>query len=257
MNKLLQRSVLIVICTSIPDCVWPKDKDGQSEIVICEKRYKAVSVGDEKELGRYYVKAVTRGKNNEIEIVEQMTMDYRDKKAGYSSTVVYGCEPQLFPLIATVETTIDGKTCMKGQVRFSKTTLSISGVGFFNKKTGAAIEPPFKFEQKDIPIPKGFMLFQSAFQVLGPKCLQTKGELKDIVFVEFPDDLGAPELINMKEGYRMVREQADDTGSYQMRILDGRSDAPVVAIQFDKKDRVTSMWCFGKMKLVEVDRNKP
>jgi len=86
--------------------------------------------------------------------------------------------------------------------------------------------------------------------------LPKAGELENVVFVEFPDDLGAPELINFKEGYRLVRGQPDEKGEYDMKIYSPHSDKSISHIRFNKDDQVVSMAWFGKMKLVEIEEKK-
>jgi hypothetical protein len=100
------------------------------------------------------------------------------------------------------------------------------------------------------------MIFQSALAAVGPKILSMEGELKNIVFVEFPDDIGAPELVTIKEGYRLVRKKPDGKGEYAMKIFARDSERCVSHIRFDKKDRIISAQLFGKVTLEEIKDEK-
>ena len=82
--------------------------------------------------------------------------------------------------------------------------------------------------------------------------LPKEGELKDVVFVEFPDDIGAPELITFKKGYRLVREKLDKDGEYNLKIYSPHSEDSISHIRYNKNDQIVSIVSFGKMKLREV-----
>jgi hypothetical protein len=225
--------------------------------IICKKEYKIVAPNGEKEMGTYGILAVQKkGAEKNINITETVSMDYRGKKVEYKSTVTYNSKSPISPENATAETKVDGKVCMKGTVTFSEKTISLECTGFLNKRTGKVIDPPKRFEKKDEPRPKGVLIFQSALAAIGPRLLPKEGELKNVVFVEFPDDIGAPELINFKEGYRLVREKPDDKGDYRIRISSPHSDESRLQVRYNKNDQIVSIASFGKMKLKEVKEKK-
>jgi hypothetical protein len=233
---------------------FAQDKsEPQPDTLVCNKRYKVVSAEGDHEIGTYEIKAVSRGRDRKMEIAESLSLDYRGKKAEYKSTVIYGNTSPPVPENGAVETKVDGKTCMKGTVTFSEKTLSFECSGLLDKRTGEAIDPPKKFEKKDLPKPEGALIFQSALAVIGPRLLTKEGTLQKVVFVEFPDDLGAPELINFKKGYRLVRGKQDAQGEYHLEIYSALSEDSISKIRFDKNDQIVSISSFGnKMKLVEI-----
>lgn len=221
---------------------------------IWDKNYLAVSVDDDKQVGTYDHKVVTRNNGKEIEIVESFTLDYRGMKASMSSTVTYKTEPKLVAVGGTTETKIDGKTCMTGSVTLHGKTIDIQGKGFLNKRTKAAIVPPKVFGRKDWALPKGVVIFQSALPVVGPRLLPKEGELKDVVLAEFPDDIGAPELITLKEGTRLVRGAADAQGEYDLELFSKEDvERSFAKYRMNKDDQVISAVLFWKLKLVEIE----
>ena len=225
------------------------------ETELCNKKCRIVSPDGEIRLGTYIIKAVSKNEEQKIEIIESLSMDYGGKKVEYTSTVVYRSGTLVTPESGMAETKMNGKTCMQGSVTFSENTYEYEGKGFLNKKTGEAIDPPRKFEEKDQPLPEGMLIFQSALPAISPRILPKEGELKNIVFVEFPDDLGAPELICFKEGHRLVREKPNANGEYYMNIYGPDSEDCISNIRFNKEDQIVSMKPFGKIK-IEVEENK-
>ena len=222
--------------------------------IICEKEYKLVVPNDDKEIGTYSICAV-QGKEPEkhINITETVSMNYRGKKVEYKSSVIYKSDSPVSPESATVTTKVDGKVCMKGTVTFSEKSISFECTGFLNKRTGEPINPPVHFEKKNEPRPKGVLVFQSALTAIGPRLLTKEGELQDVVFIEFPDDIGAPELINLKEGFRLVREKPDGKGEYNMKIYSPHYHKSISHIRYNNRDQIVSITSFGKLKLREVD----
>ncbi|MDC3335384.1 hypothetical protein OAV71_02650 [Opitutales bacterium] len=251
-NITLALSVIFVGCN-----LFAAENGDKSNKIICNKKYKIVAPNGDKDMGTYGILAVQKKwPEKNINITETMSMDYRGKKAEYKSSVIYNSNPPISPESATAETKVDGKVCMKGTVTFSEKTVSFNCTGFLNKRTGEAIDPPKKFEKKDQPKPQGVLIFQSALPTIGPRLLSKEGELKDVVFVEFPDDIGAPELINFKEGYRLVREEPDDKGEYNLKIYSPHSEDSISHIRYNKNDQIVSIASFGKMKLREVEEKK-
>ena len=224
--------------------------------VICDKEFKMVRPigGEDQDVGTYRIRGIERNDGRQIEIVEEMAMDYRGRTAGYTSTVIYKTAPALTPVKGGTETTLNGKPCMKGGVVFEGKTFSRSCVGLLNKRTMEKIAPPKKYEKRDVPRPEGVLVFQSALPVIGPKLIAKTGELKNIVFVEFPDDLDAPELINLKKGHRVVRDAPDAEGRYSIKIVRAGSDKPISEARFNKADKLLSLAQIGKFRLVEAEK---
>ncbi len=225
--------------------------------VICKKEYKLVSSDVDKEIGTYGIWAIQKNEpEKKIHITETMSMDYSGKKAEYTSSVIYSGNPPLTPESGRAETKIDGKVCMTGMVTFSEKTVTIECTGFLNKRTGDAIDPPKRFEKNDQPKPQGVLIFQSALPAIGPRLLPKEGELKNVIFIEFPDDIGAPELITFKEGYRLVRDKPDEKGEYDLKIFSPHSEDSISHVRYDKNDQLISIASYGKMKLREVGTEK-
>lgn len=253
MNKSLFRLCAVLLGVCLVHTGFAEEGDTtQADKTICNKNFQVMSMDRDKKLGTYSIKAVMKESETKIEIVESWSLDYRGKQVDIKSTVVYENTSPFAPKKGTVETKIDGKTCMKGTVTFSEETVDFECKGFLDKRTGKALDPPKSFAKKNQPVAEGVLIFQSALLVIGPRILPKEGELKNVVFVEFPDDLGAPELINFKEGYRLVRGQPDEKGEYDMRLHGPHSD---FHIRFSKDDRAISA-LYGKMKLVEVEEKK-
>ena len=250
MSRALVASCVLVLGVGVLASCGAEQEEARSDgTVICDKRDAVIAADGETEMGTYGIRCILREKDQKYEIVESMAMGYRGKAAESTSTLVYGSTAPLTPEHGSAETKIDGRTCMQGTVTVSETTVSYEGIGNLDKKTGEAFAVPRKFGQKEELRPKGFMLFQSAFPAIGPRILPKEGELTDVVSVEFPDDLGAPELINFKTGYRLVRSKADKNGEYELAL----HDRSVRRVRFDKDDQIISIGFSKGMTLREVE----
>ena len=255
MHPFLCAMVAFAVAVGLPSSGAVEQATKPKEDIICDKQYKIVAPDDvKKDLGRYHIKATRVADRKQIRILEELTMDHKGKKIGYKSTVTYNMGPLPAPQEGKAETTVDGQVCMRGVVQFRDTTLSLSCLGLLNGKSGEKIDPPRQYEKKDIKKPKGVLVFQSALPAIGPLLIPDKGELKNVVFVEFPDDINAPELINLKKGYRLVRGEPDALGVYGIKIFAPHSEMPACEALFDKHGKLTTIPSFGKMSLVEVKR---
>lgn len=245
----------LVMVGSLTLATAAKDED-KDDTEICDKRFKVFTRDGETELGTYRIQASTKTAAKEIEIVEAVSMVYRGKKLSLESTVTYDtAATAISPTTGTAETTLDGKVCMKGSVALSnmKRTYSFEAKGFLDKRSGEKIDPPSKFAKDGQPLPEGAIIFQSALIAIGPKFLPQAGELKNVVWVEFPDDIGASELINFKEEHRMVRTKADAGGEFELKLYEDETDEQVVAaVRYSKGGKIVSISSYGKLKLVEV-----
>lgn len=232
------------------------DDKPPAETTICDTEFKIVSPEGANELGTYHIQAVTRESARTIEIAESMSLNYHGKEVEMKSIVTYEDTSPVSATAGTAETRIDGKLCLQGTVTFSAQTVDIACTGFLNRWMGAAVDPPQEFDRQDQPVPDRVLVFQSAIPTIGPRLLPMEGELKEIVFVEFPDDLGAPELVTFKEGYRLVREQPDENGEYSIKMYGTRSDDSIFHARFSKADQLVSMVTFGNLRFADGGMNK-
>lgn len=240
MKKLFVLAVALSVCLSAIVLVCAQEKK-EEEKTICDQKFNLMSGADE--VGKLQLKATTKG--DELTIVKSMTMTMQGKNLEYTSTVKYKTKPSLAPVEAHAVTKIDGKETMDGTVKFSEKKCDISMVGKHDKQ-GNPIDPPKKVEIKDVVIPEGTIVF--SLGIVGPMILDKPGEKGDIVHAEFPDDFKVPELINLKENYKITREEAKEGGSFTMRLIWVCTDEPeitVESVEFDKDGKIKSME-FGK-----------
>ncbi len=250
----MSRSVYYQLVMLLLVCLVQPGVAAEGEATIVNKRFKLMSPDGANEIGQYVISAIAKDADKTIEIRESLSMSRRGKVAGYRSTVVYSSAAGLVPLKGSVVTHIGGLDCMKGTVTISKGAVDHECTGFLNERTLEPIDPPKHFVTKAKPLAKGMVVFQSALPAIGPRLLTKPGELNNIVFAEFPDDVGAPELINFKEGYRLVREEAEVNGEYVIKVFSPhpRFEEAISQYRFDKKDQMMTTLLFGKAKAVEV-----
>lgn len=251
MRKSIIVTFSVLISVSFVQTVVANDKKSKKDNVICAEKFEILSKKGEGKVGAYSINAVTSKDKKQIEISETMTLSLRGKTIVFKSTVIYTDKDGLIPLEGSVETTLDNKICMTGTVKFSPAgrTVDYECTGHLNERTGQAINPPKKYTKKDIPVALGTLVFQSAMPSIGPRILPAEGELEDVVFVEFPDDVGAPELINFKTGNRLARGKADKNGQYDIQLFGPHSKDSIAIYRFGKNNQVVSMELYGKFRM--------
>lgn len=196
--------------------------------VIFEQEFEIHSPkGDVPPGGKYYLKATSH--DDLIEIEESLSMMDYGKEIGFRTKVFYHTKPSVHPVSAGAETFMNGKKFMQADVAFREGQIQIA----------AKVTPP---EGKGSPhegekiedLPAGTILFQSAIAVVGPLLLEQPGELKHVVFAEFPDDLDNP--INFKEDYKLVREAPGGDGTYSLKLYRS-SGSLVVTVHYDENGK--------------------
>lgn len=230
-----------------------EERPAGNEKPLFDKKYKLTAPDGEQDLGTYELKTVARPSDKRIDITESASIHVRGSRLEFQSVVTYGTAGSPVPEKGTTETKIDGKICMQGTVAFTEKTFHLECIGLMEKRTLEAIDPPRKFEKQDLPKPPGVLLFLSALAVIGPRLLAKEGTLENVHLVEFPDDIGAPELINLEEGHRIVRGKPDAQGAYDMELFSPYAEDSILKVRFDAKDRVVQIPTFAnKWKLVEI-----
>jgi hypothetical protein len=254
-ERIVHKSIIavfsVLISVSFVPSLAADDKKPEKDSVICDKKFDMISKKDGSKVGDYSIKAVVSKDKKRIEISETMIMKYRGKTVGLKSTVVCANKDGFTPIEGSVKTTLDKKTCMTGTVKFSPMgkTIDYACIGHLNKRTGIAFNPPKNYVKTAVPVALGTLVFQSAIPSIGPRILPAEGEMEDIVFFEFPDDIGAPELITVKTGYRLTRGAADKNGQYDIQLFGKNSKKSIASYRFDKNNQVVSMDLWGKVKL--------
>ncbi len=219
--------------------------------VICDRKFDVFSQKDGKKVGSYSIKAVVHKEKKRIEISEAIGLSVRSKTIAYKSTLFCADKDGSAPLEASTETMLNGKVCMRGNVKFSPAgkTVDYQCTGHLDERTGQVLNPAKQYAKMGKPVPQGLPVFQSAIPAIGPRILPAPGEMADVVLAEFPDDVGAPELINFKAGNRLVRGKPDKTGAYEIRLFRRESKESIASYRFDKNNQIIAMDLFGKFKL--------
>ena len=259
-KPVLAFSAIVVMTFSAGLCHGEDSKTSAGKEIL-NRSFRILSPPDDKEIGTYALKAFEEKKSRTIRFAETFTYPYRDKNAGFESTVLFKDGPALTLKSGSVETKVDGKVCMRGSFTISSTLgkRMIEGecTGFLNKRTGEAVDPPKKYPMPGTPLPEGQLVFPFMLMATGPRILPKEGELNNVVVVEFPDDIGAPELINFKENGRLERKKPDAKGEYDLNLYSRRQ--LVVTLRFDKNDKCTSLIMGGRSRgprFVEIKKTK-
>ena len=223
-----------------------------AEHVLCEGAWRIdTDDKDARTVGVYKVRGERNAGNGEILIREEMERVQKDGvRMGYRSLVVYREGTPPVPVRAEAETWVDGQPTMKGTITFADGKMDWECTGFWDPDKQTAIDPPSRTEKKGVEVPEGVVLFQSAVAVLGPLLLAENGKETPVVWVEFPDDIEAPELVVVKTGRVLKRRKADTDGSFVIEVC---SESRVTRdYVLDARNQILSLGSQGRGKIVRV-----
>ncbi len=230
--------------------------------VVLQKAYRLVD-GEGEDVGSYTVDFDSY--DDDIIMVEELEAAFGDKRAGYSSSVTFSPDVDglMRPTKATAATSVDGETCMTGTVTFEEKTWQFYCKGLRNKRTGEPIVPPRVYEKDDLPMLDKLIVFPQALVYMGPIWLPEDGEMA-VVIAEFPDDLGAPELIEFKTDARLSRRVFDDEGGFAIELFktqqdpeqfEGTKESLAARVEYDDQGDVVSTKLFPRWRMVERDED--
>ena len=178
--------------------------------VIVEKVYRIYSTSDDSEVGTFAIRAVETEQIVQV-VVDISIMDYGGHSVEIVTSVDYE-QSSADPVSAQAETSVDGQACMQGTIEFGETTYSYSGVGLLDVLAGQPLTTPLEFGEADFR-PAGPIVFLMDFAVMAPRLLTEAGTLENLTVVGLPEDIAAPRLVTLMEGWLLVRDQADGEGN--------------------------------------------
>jgi len=88
------------------------------------------------------------------------------------------------------------------------------------------------------------LLTHAAFLLFAPKMLPGPGRVEHVVHVEFPDDIGFPELVNFGPGCVLQRRPAGADGKAEItlhRVFAGGNIVPLLKMTLDGSGKVVEM----------------
>lgn len=208
---------LFTLCILLPAAIARAEdpKPPEQTRTLAEYKFSIVDSNDTP-FGRYTLKAVEDLKAKTIRIDVLLTGEMRDRKIRIQSSVTYtnGKDPQ--PVKGTALTAMNDETMMTGEIWFRESTYGWSCKKLFDRRNKQKVDPPIVYERKNQARPEAPMLFQSAVVILGPRILDKDGR-KKVTFVEFPDDLTAPELVTLKNWVAIYRQKTE-SGGFELQI---------------------------------------
>lgn len=152
-----------------------------------------------------------------LRLSHEVAMSFDDNTYRFDVRVDLRAGPPLVTESAEAKVSRDGKLAMSGRVTVTGrkvTWTCTSHEGDPRRPPGSAFDGSFE-------VPDGAtLLLQPALPTLAPRLLAKPGELA-VHYVEFPDDWHAPELVEPKRGYRLVRSAADSKGGFTIALVDG------------------------------------
>ena len=227
---------------------------------LLQKSYDLVDESGE-EVGSYSVNF--DGYEDDVIMTDELSVSYGGKTVGYQGSVTFSPDADgvMRPAEGSVSTFVEGELCMTGAVTFEEATWRFTGEGLRNKRTGKLIIPPRVYEKDELPLPETLIVFPQALIYLGP-ILQPETGDQPVVIADFPDDIGAPELITFHSKGRLSRQSFDDEGGFAVELFlteadpeqfDGNRERLLSRIEYDSQGDVVSAKVFPNWQMVERD----
>jgi hypothetical protein len=188
---------------------------------------------------------------------EKFTAPFRvggeSRDAGFSSQVVYRGGKQPNPSRGEVTTRIGEFKIMSGKVTFKQAegqwAAEYEVTGFADTEC-----KPFETARavtKTVSTPGNILLTHAAFMYFAPRLLEAPGKIENVVHVEFPDDIGFPEMLNFQPNCILQRHAAGPDGKADItlhRVFAGGNIIPLLKMTVDAKGAVVEM-TLGKFTL--------
>lgn len=166
--------------------------------------------------------------------------------AGFKSQIVYKGTDKPNPTRAEITTRIGRFKIMAGKVTFTRTggqwAAEAEATGFADKE-GKPFEKAREFT-KTLSTSGDLLLTHAAFLYFAPRLLAGPGKIENVVHVELPDDIGFPEMLNLKPDCVLERHAAGADGKADItlhRVYAGGNIVPLLKMTVDKSGQVDEM----------------
>jgi len=183
-------------------------------------------------------------------IEERFTAPFRGKsgsrEAGFKSQIIYKGDKKPAPSRGEVTTRIGDFKIMTGNVTFKQAegawAAEVAATGFADTEC-----KPFENARnvaKTLPVPGDVLLTHAAFLHFAPRLLDGPGKVENVVHVEFPDDIGFPELLNVQPNCILERHAAKDDGNADItlhRVFAGGNIIPLLKMTVGTDGKVVEM----------------
>jgi len=181
---------------------------------------------------------------------EDFTASFRsggkERDAGFQSQIVYKGADKPHPSRAEVTTRIGKFKIMAGKVTFTRTegqwAAEVEATGFADTD-GKPFEDARSFE-KTLSTSGRLLLTHAAFLHFAPRLLPKPGKIENVVHLELPDDIGFPEMLNLKPDCILQRHVAGPDGKADItlhRVYAGGNIVPLLKMTVDASGRVEEM----------------
>lgn len=210
-----------------------------------------LSVSDEK-IGSRRTEVVRE--DDRLTITETVNLRNPFGEFGWKATVVYRTQPSLTPISGTCQTFADGEPILKGIVRIDEGKMFVSAVG---KKQLDGLRRSFdkeesNFEKDDIVLAGKRFLFTTGLAVVAPLLATEDGTVEEVTLLEFPDDIGFPEVIQTKSNGSLKRKTTPQ-GKVEIVYL-GRQGGLDRRVEYDDAARFLTEWQ-GRLRFVPKTLN--
>lgn len=203
------------------------------EILNADLKFEVVGPKGEK-VGHYRIQSSKEDKI--VTVIETIQAGPGGQKGGWKSTVSYYADEKIKPINGMVVTIIGDQPCMTGSLLFLEDTIYVTAVGYIDKRGNKIPEGKEVMQDKGPIDSEGIYFISSSAPIIGDILLKGKEEISGINFVEFPDDMDMPELLNIKDEYKLVKSTAAD-GAYTIKIMNSREEE-IQTVHYEKSGQI-------------------
>ena len=176
---------------------------------------------------------------------QETAMAIEGTKFRFESTVIFPSKDALEPSEASATTWRNGVKTMTGTLRFAGFELGWKALAHA-RDDGTPIAPPKEYTGTK-KVAGGPLVLQTTLEVMAPLLLKAPGALA-VTYAEFPDDYHAPELVEIKRDYRLVREPANGAG-FRIRLVRGERRATRATLFYDPTGRCVAVAWGGGIRV--------
>ena len=218
----------------------PGPPSGPTSVVRQEFEYDIFA--ENQKVGRMRLRIMTV--SDRVILDEEFLAQFKGQETGFDTQEVYRDGAKPAPQRAKAVTRFGDVKLMEGSLVFEandggQLTAKMEATGFADKERKPLAKAATV--SRELAVPAGTALSHSALLYFAPRLLPAAGQKDKVVFMELPDDIDFPALVNFKPDCVLSRSAPNAEGNAEFllkQVLAGGNAVPLATITIDKAGNV-------------------
>jgi hypothetical protein len=218
----------------------PGPPSGPTSVVRQEFEYDIFA--ENQKVGRLRLRIMTV--SDRVILDEEFLAQFKGQETGFDTQEVYRDGAKPVPQRAKAVTRFGDVKLMEGSITFEAKdggplSAKMEATGYADKERKPLAKAATV--SKEVAVPEGTVLTHGALLYFAPRLLPAAGQKDKIVFMELPDDIDFPALVNFKPDCVLSRSAPNAEGNFEFllkQVLAGGNAVPLATITMDEAGHV-------------------